>query len=88
MKKLLYSLMILILLTGCAELQFAKSAIRHGGAQLADDSLNITLWKLCNATTYGAIKRKFGDSNDKAEALHTLCGGAREVDLVTSDYDN
>lgn len=82
MKKLYLILLTLFLVTGCAEMSITKQAIKHGGAQLADDSLNKTLWKLCNASSFGAIKRKFGDSREKANALKTLCGGQVEADLV------
>lgn len=85
MKKIILILTVLVLMTGCAEMQFAKTTIKHGGARLADESLNATIWKLCNATSYGAIKRKFGDSKEKADALHILCGGAKEVNLLIPD---
>jgi len=74
--------LILVLLSGCAELAATKQAIKHGGAALADKSLTETLWKLCNATSYGAIKRMYAKDASKARALIIICGGNQDADLI------
>jgi len=76
--------LILVLLSGCAELAATKQAIKHGGAALADDSLNQTIWKLCVASTIGSIKRKYGDSPAKAHALNVLCSEDSQQDFVSN----
>ena len=50
---------LLIALSGCAEFYAAKSASTSYAAQVADESLKTNVWAMCNATSFGAIRRLF-----------------------------
>ena len=86
MKKLILILMISIalMLAGCAELQVAKQTVKVGGAKLADDSLQTKLWSLCNASSYGSVKRWVGTNQDLGNALKTICNDVAQADIETT----
>ena len=85
MKSLL--IILIMLLTGCAEYQLYKNTIKHGTAEIADEALSANLWGLCHSSSYGAVKRRFGDSPEQAAALHIICGGLEEVNLLIPDNE-
>ena len=72
----------IIILSGCAQWGAVKTAVADRGAHVADEALDVAIWQLCNASTYGAIKREFAGNVNKATALKVLCDGTEEVNLV------
>lgn len=85
--KIILLICLIFTLTGCAEYQLYKSTIKHGGAQLADETLAIKLWGLCYSSSFGAIRRRFGDSPEQARALYIICR-VEEINLLrTPEFD-
>lgn len=65
-------LLPLLLLTGCAEWYAVKSGVGSYGAEAADEILDTALWTICEASTTGAIKRRFKTDEEK-QARDTVC---------------
>ena len=83
MKTFIISFIITISLYGCSQWHATKMMIAQGGANAADEALKVAVWHLCNASTYGSIKRAFGDSPQKAQAIRVLCAtDLTEVNLI------
>jgi hypothetical protein len=75
MKTLIITIMLLAL-TGCgftsAGTAFTTMA-RKAGQQAMDSGVVKATWFLCDAASVGAIQRRFGQSEDKADAWRSLC---------------
>lgn len=80
MRILIVLLISLLSLTGCAEWKAAKSAVGNYGQQAADESVDVTLWSLCNAETVGSIRRKF-NTKEKMDTYNDLCSDRVEGSL-------
>lgn len=65
--------LLLATLSGCAGFSAVKTAVAVEGAKVADEALQVSEWGMCEATTVGAWKRKFGQNPEKAEAWSKLC---------------
>ncbi len=76
---------ILVLLGGCTTSDRVRSIVADKGADAADDVLESSEWAICEAATFGAIKRRYGDSSEKWSALNTLCGKAALVARPTGN---
>ena len=88
-KIVLLSTLITIALYGCAQYGAIKSTIASAGADAADEALSVAIWQLCNASTYGAIKRKFAASREKAQAVRILCAeDVIGVNLILSIHND
>lgn len=87
MKKIILLLSVFIMLAGCVQLEAYKQTIKTGGAHIADEALKTTLWKLCNGTSYGAIKRWVGSNKDLGAALKTVCNQVTQADIETSQTE-
>ena len=64
---------VLLLLTGCAEFSAVKTGIASHGAQAADEALDVAEWGVCEAVTMGAWQRKYGRDAAKVEGWKRLC---------------
>jgi hypothetical protein len=64
---------VLLLLTGCAEFSAVKTGIASHGAQAADEALDVAEWGVCEAVTMGAWQRKYGMDAAKVEGWKRLC---------------
>ena len=82
---LLINVVLLLSLTGCAQWGATKIAFSDAAAHAADESLSVSIWRICNASSYGAIKRRFADDPAKAKALKVLCGGTEKTSLIVED---
>ncbi len=63
----------LLALGGCAQYGVASTAVKVGGAKVADTAAAEAEWTLCNAITVGAARRRYGVSQDRADAYNALC---------------
>jgi len=70
--KLIIIAILALLITGCAEFGAAKSGIATHGAQASDEALDAALWTICNASTVGAVKRRFKTESEK-DAYNGVC---------------
>ena len=52
----------------------ARQAISEGGAQAMDEGLRNAEWFMCSAASIGSVKRRYGKTQDTADAYNTLCG--------------
>lgn len=84
MKRLLVALTLAI--AGCGftpEGDAVKALVADKGAQAYDEGLANAEYFICYAASYGAVKRRYGSSQERADMLRTLCEGQGNVDLVT-----
>lgn len=81
----LLPILLVLVLSGCSQWGAVKVAIGDAGAHAADEALSVSIWQICNASSYGAIKRKFSGDADKANALKVLCGGTEKTSLIVRD---
>ena len=81
--KYLFISVIILTLSGCATYSTYKEVGKQGSKIVADEALQVKLWSLCNATTYGAIKRWISTDKGKADALRTICNGVTQADVET-----
>ena len=56
-----------------------RGLVRNKGAIAADAGLENATWYLCNAASVGAIKRKFGQNEEKARTYMELCKDEAQV---------
>jgi len=89
-KRILYlvaGLVFLGSLSGCAfdpKVQAAYKGAIQAGAKAYDDVLATQLWWICNAASIGAVRRKFGNSNEMTNAYRTLCAENLTADLISN----
>lgn len=69
-----WSVLILLLLSGCAGWDVVQAGIARNGAKVADESLESSEWAICQAPTMGAWMRRYGKDPEKMEAWLKLCG--------------
>ena len=62
-----------VLLSGCAQLDTAKSVVSVEGAKIADNVRDDAEFILCRGMTVGAWVRAYGASAEKAAAWRVLC---------------
>jgi len=48
-----------------------RTAIKEGGAKVMDESLSNAEWWLCEGSSIGAIKRRYG--GEKSDTYNALC---------------
>lgn len=66
-------ILLLVLLSGCAQYTAFTGIVRTEGAIIADKEMDAALFFLCKGATVGAWVRRFGDSKQSAEAWSVLC---------------
>ena len=62
---------------------YARHAIRVKGAQASDAGLSNAEWYMCNATTSGAISRRYRPNPQVLEAWQKLCAFNRLQNIPT-----
>lgn len=73
-----------LLLAGCGftpEGNLVRDTVKQAGAQAFDEGLANAEWFICNAATIGAIRRRYGKSEDMAQTYRRLCEGAGDTRL-------
>lgn len=81
---IIFVLIVCLAGTGCATYGAYNQAAKAGTQAIADEALQVKLWSLCNASTYGAIKRWVGSNEALGEALKEICGQVKQADIETS----
>lgn len=59
------------LLLGACGFTSIREVIKEGGAKVMDESLSDAEWWLCQGSSIGAIKRRYGGG--KSDAYNKLC---------------
>jgi len=73
---------LLLMVAGCGFTQegdFARIAVKEYGAQAYDEGLENAEWFICNAVSIGAVRRKYGKTEERAQTYRRLCQGAGDV---------
>lgn len=85
MRRLIWppGLLVLALLLGaCTALDTARDVVKVKGAALADQGLTDAEWLVCNATPVGAIKRRYGQTVDRADTYKDFCDGDGQANVI------
>ncbi|MCK5505821.1 MAG: hypothetical protein KAJ10_11710 [Thermodesulfovibrionia bacterium] len=82
MKTVLVMLLVFSLFgcSGCTALDVARSK----GAEYYDEALNTAIRVICNDTSIGSIKRRFGGSQESMDKWRDFCFGG-EIDLEVDE---
>ncbi len=59
-----------------------RNAIEQYGAQAYDEGLDNSVYFMCFVASHGSVERKFGTSQDLANAYNTICGRAGSTTLT------
>ena len=73
------------LLVGCGFTgtgEIVRTGVAERGAQAYDEGLVNAEWFMCNAASIGSVKRRYGRSQDTADAYRALCDGEADVDVI------
>ena len=79
---------ITVTLTGCGLTGVGdrfRDTVQERGREVADQTLDNSIWFLCNAATIGSIKRRFGINADMAEAYNSVCEEGSAVTVITGE---
>ncbi len=76
MKQIIAAAGLLLFLGGCGISSygdFARVFIGTKSAKMADTTLSNSIWGVCQATSMGAVMRRFGRSRTAMDAYVALC---------------
>lgn len=65
--------LLMLILSGCASLDAAQSAIAGNGAKAADEMRETAEWTLCSGISVGAWRRAYAGDPGKADGWRRLC---------------
>lgn len=65
---------VLVLLSGCANIDAVKKGVAMYGATAADSALESAKWGNCEAATVGAIKRRYANDAEGLFRWQQYCG--------------
>lgn len=88
MLKVLGVVVVAVSLTGCGLTGFGdniRENIQERGRDVADQSLENSMWFLCSAASIGSIKRRFGVNADMAQAYNAVCEEGSAVTVITGE---
>jgi hypothetical protein len=82
------SLVLILLLSGCAnmnpaQLAVAQNTAAQSGAAIADEIRSTAEWTLCNAITVGAWRRAYAGDQEKSMGWAALCAQAKGIPDTT-----
>ena len=60
----------------------ARSAVADYGARAMDEGLANAEFFVCEAASVGSVKRRYGTSEERAEAWRTLCRRDSDADIL------
>ncbi len=73
---------LILVLGGCAT---ARDVVKQKGAQAADQVLVDAEWTLCQASSVGSIKRKYGQTVERADTYKDFCDGDGKANVVAPE---
>ena len=80
----------LLLLSGCgftATGDWVRDTIKVKGAQAYDEGLANAEWELCEMSSIGSIKRRYGTSLDRSFAYNEFCDQSGIIDILQPEED-
>ncbi len=63
-----------LFLAGCAGYDTGKALAIEKGTQAADEALDLGIFNTCQASTIGAVRRRFGDTPETWDMYQKFCG--------------
>lgn len=75
---------LLLSLNGCTSVDTLKTEGASRSARAADEQLDIAIWTICNASTNGALMRKFGDEDNFADLL-AFWGWCKQMKAISNE---
>ena len=69
-------ILVLALLLG------ACGVVKQKGAALADQGLSNAEWVVCKLTPIGAIKRRYGQTVERADTYKDFCDGDGQANVI------
>lgn len=78
MNKLFFALAMTIILSGC----MSTDVVRNAAATLYDEGLDTSERFICNDSSIGAIKRRYGSSPERANAWKQFCATPVTPDIL------
>ena len=76
------SIAAFVFLASCETVDTARGVVKLKGAKLADDVLLDAEWLICKKASIGSIKRKYGQTVDRANTYNDFCDGDGDSDVV------
>lgn len=70
---------VAVLLTGCAQYGMIKKAVAENGESAKDEALEAAEWYICNASSVGAVKRRY-TTPEQVAAYNVICPGRLPVE--------
>ncbi len=81
-KHFVLATLVVLVVTGCAQYAALKATVPEYAKNAADESLQITIWKLCKASSIGSINRWIAGDQDLADAYKVICNQSRPADVI------
>ncbi len=87
MRSLIYipTFILALLLVGCAGLDTTRDVVKLKVAQAADQGLTDAEWLVCQASSVGAIKRKYGQTVERADTYRDFCEGDGQANVIAPE---
>ncbi len=82
MTNLAIPILTILLLAGCAQLGAYKDEAKQKLSLTADTALADAVWWACEASSIGALRRKYGKSLRRASTYRDFCQGGSDVLLL------
>lgn len=76
---------MIIVLSGCGTMNTYRTHAKAAGAQAYDEGLDMAVAVICNDTSVGSIKRRFGISKSSMQSWIQFCYGDQATIEVPSD---
>ncbi len=77
--------LLALLLGGCTALDTARDVVKLKGAQAADQGLTDAEWLVCNAAPIGSIKRRYGQTVERADTYREFCDGDGQANVIAPE---
>ena len=74
-----------LFLGGCAAIDTARDVIKLKGAEIADQVLTDAEWSVCQAASIGSIKRRYGQTVERADTYKDFCHGDGRANVVSPE---
>ena len=73
------ALAFLVLLSGCAGYNAARTVIYSASVDIADQGLGDAIILLCDAPTAGSLRRRWGNNQEAIDAWQEFCSISRRA---------
>ena len=67
-------LLLVSMVTSCAEVQAVKTGVASHGAKAADEALEVAKWQTCQSASIGSLERDLGGDRERIAGWILWCG--------------